>query len=205
VPATGVQVSIDSGPLQPVVYGDVRTDIASLFAGFTNSAAAGGHFTLDTTALANGVHTIVWLITDDCNRADGVGSRFFTVQNSSMVAALAAAVAAPGASRVARVESADPVVVARGFGELGVAVYPDSTGLRVVALKQGERIELRLPSGYDEAWQVVLGERRALPIGTTWDVSSHVFAWQPAPGFLGDYELVFVHGTEAIRIRISVQ
>ena len=175
VPATGVQVSIDSGPLQPVVFGDVRNDIAAMFGGFTNSAAAGGHSTFDTTALANGVHTIGWLITDDCNRAAGVGSRFFTVQNTSVVAASAtvvavpaAAVAAPAASMVARVESADPVVVARGFGELGVTVYPDSTGLRVVSLKQGERIEVRLPSGYDEVWQVVLGERHAVPIGACW-------------------------------------
>ena len=58
VPATGVQVSIDSGPLQPVAFGDARSDIAGMFAGFTNSAAAGGHYTFDTTALANGVHTI---------------------------------------------------------------------------------------------------------------------------------------------------
>jgi hypothetical protein len=78
---SGVQVSIDSGPLQPVVYGDARTDIASAFTGFSNAAAAGGHFVFDASALASGVHTISWLITDDCNRADGVGSRFFTVTN----------------------------------------------------------------------------------------------------------------------------
>src|SRR6185369_8028292 len=97
VPSTGVQVSIDSGPLQPVVFGDVRNDIAGAFAGFTNSAAAGGHFTFDTTTLANGVHTIEWLITDNCNRADGVGSRFFTVQNTGVAALRAAAVAASAA------------------------------------------------------------------------------------------------------------
>ena len=225
VPATGVQVSIDSRPLEPVAFGDVRSDIAGMFAGFTNSAAAGGHYIFDTTALANGVHTISWLITDDCNRADGIGSRFFTVRNSSvagaaaavsavpaapstvaaaMVAVRAGAGAAPAASVVARVDSADPVVVARGFGELGETLYPDSTGLRVVSLKQGERIEVRLPSGYDEAWQVVLGGRRALPIGANWDPASHTFAWQPAPGFLGDFEIVFVRGTETIRVRISV-
>ncbi len=200
-----MQVSIDSGPLQPVVYGDVRSDIAAAFAGFTNSAAAGGHFVFDTTALASGVHTIGWLITDDCNRADGVGSRFFTVHNTSAVAAAAAAaVAAPTASVVARVQSDDRVVVARGFDQLGVTVSPDSTGLRVVSLKQGERIEVRLPNGYNEAWQVVLGEPRALPIGSNWDPVSHTFAWQPAPGFRGDYEIVFLRGNETIRVRISV-
>ena len=64
--------------------------------------------------------------------------------------------------------------------------------------------EARLPSGYDEVWQVVSGERRALPIGANWDPATHTFAWQPAPGFLGDYELVFVRGTRTIRVRISV-
>ena len=78
---TGVQVSIDSGPLQPVVYGDARADIAGAFPGFSNTAAAGGHFIFDWTTLTNGPHTIGWLITDDCNRADGVGSRFFNVTN----------------------------------------------------------------------------------------------------------------------------
>ena len=76
-----MQVSIDSGPLQPVVYGDARTDIAGAFPGFSNSAAAGGHFIFDWSTLTNGAHTIGWLITDDCNRADGVGSRFFNVTN----------------------------------------------------------------------------------------------------------------------------
>ena len=87
---------------------------------------------------------------------------------------------------------------------MGMTVYPDSTGLRVVSLKQGERIEVRLPDGYDEAGQAVLSDRRALPIGAKWDPASHMFAWQPAPGFLGDYDLVFVRGTETIRVRISV-
>ena len=81
IQSNGVQVSIDSGPLQPVVYGDVRTDIAGAFPGFSNTSAAGGHFIFDWSTLTNGPHTIGWLITDDCNRADGVGSRFFNVTN----------------------------------------------------------------------------------------------------------------------------
>jgi len=76
-----VQVSIDGGALQPVVYGDARTDIAAAFPGAANSGGAGGHFLLDTRTLANGVHTIGWYATDSCGRSDGVGSRFFTVAN----------------------------------------------------------------------------------------------------------------------------
>ena len=40
-----------------------------------------GYFLLDTTSLANGIHTIAWSVTDDPDRADGIGSRYFWVQN----------------------------------------------------------------------------------------------------------------------------
>ena len=93
IQSNGVQVSIDSGPLQPVVYGDARPDIAGAFPGFSNSAAGGGHFIFDWSTLTNGLHTIGWLITDDCNRADGVGSRSFNVTNG--VSALTASSDAP--------------------------------------------------------------------------------------------------------------
>src|SRR5205085_2835434 len=74
---------IDSGPLQSAVFGDPRPDVAGGFPGFSNSAGPGGHLSFDTAPLSNGSHTIGWLITDDCGRADGVGSRFFTVQNGT--------------------------------------------------------------------------------------------------------------------------
>ncbi len=184
---TGVQVSIDSGPLQPVNFGANRTDIAAAFPGFSNTDTAGGSFLFDTTALANGVHTISWLITDDCGRADGVGSRFFTVQNGSQVSAAdfrlkaearpdadfrlkaetrpdadfrlkaeatesmenaEASPSNPVASAFRRTSTSDdPVLVARGYGELAVRVGPDAAGERRVRVAPGERIELRLPRG----------------------------------------------------------
>ena len=52
--SNGVQVSIDSGPLQPVDYGDNRTDIAGAFPGFSNSNAAGGHYILNDGAEPTG-------------------------------------------------------------------------------------------------------------------------------------------------------
>src|SRR5213075_207608 len=54
---SGVQVSIDSGPLQPVHYGDLRTDIAGAFPGFSNSIDAGGNYLFDWSTLTSGVHT----------------------------------------------------------------------------------------------------------------------------------------------------
>jgi hypothetical protein len=77
-------VAIDSGPLVAVGCGDSRSDIASSFPGFSNgSSGGGGHYLLDTTALANGSHQIGWYVVGNCGRADGIGSRFFTILNGA--------------------------------------------------------------------------------------------------------------------------
>jgi hypothetical protein len=208
IQSNGVQFSIDSGPLQPVIYGDSRADIATAFTGYSNSAAAGGHNVFDWTTLTNGVHTIGWLVTDDCNRADGIGSRFFNVTNG--VSALTAAPALlldPVVSAFRRNHELDsvPVLVSRGYGELPEILTPDDAGSRTVEIKQGERIEMRLPRGFASAHQLVNdGQPRALPIGSTWDASSGIFSWEPAPGFLGRYRLVFSNGPERISVRVVV-
>jgi hypothetical protein len=197
---SGVQVSIDSGPLQPVFYGDFRADIAAAFPGYSNSAGAGGHYLPDWTQLTNGVHTIGWLVTDDCGRADGIGSRFFNVTTgTALMAGLT-----PGAAMVAQTESQEPITVARGHGELPVIVTGES-GSRTVEIKQGERIEMRLPRGFDSAVQLVTGgQHRDLPVGATWDAASGIFSWEPAAGFLGRYRLVFSNGSERISVRVIV-
>jgi hypothetical protein len=78
---SNVFVAIDSGLLMPVTYGQARSDIAASFPGFSNGANGGGAYSLDTTTLSNGTHQIGWYVVDNCGRADGIGSRFFTVQN----------------------------------------------------------------------------------------------------------------------------
>ena len=212
---SGVQVSIDSGPLQPVVYGaDVRSDIAGAFPGFSNTAAAGGHYLFDWATLKNGAHTIGWLITDDCNRADGVGSRFFNVTTGTNLLAgdTSAAVAAgtsltsgeSSASWAAEPESAEPITVAHGYGELPAIVTSGEAGSRTIAVPQGDRLEVRLPHGYETAYQVVDGQRRPLPTGSTWDAASGTLYWQPAAGFLGRYRIVFSNGRERISVRVVV-
>jgi streptogramin lyase/6-phosphogluconolactonase (cycloisomerase 2 family) len=202
---SGVQVSIDSGPLQPVAYGDARTDIAGAFTGFSNTSTAGGHYVFDSTLLSNGAHTIGWLITDDCNRADGVGSRFFNVQNGSLTAAVAVS---PGLQlRAAEVlgDSDLPVTVAHGFGELPTTVSPDTSGVRIVGLAQGDRVEISVPRGYDEVHQEANGRQRALPAGATWDADGGILYWQPASGFLGSFDLLFANGNNVIRVRVVVE
>jgi YVTN family beta-propeller protein len=204
IPANGVQVSIDSGPLQHVDYGDARSDVAAAFPGFSNSAAAGGHFLFDWSTLTNGPHTIGWLITDDCNRADGVGSRFFNVTGGKSLSRASPEMAA-AVLRVGQIESDAAITVAHGYGELPEIVAPGEAGSRTVEVRQGDRIEIRLPRGFDSAYQLGAGGRqRPLPAGATWDTASAIFYWQPAPAFLGRYRLVFSNGSERISIRVIV-
>jgi hypothetical protein len=62
-------------------YNHFRPDIAALFPGYANSGGAVGLFQFDSTLLANGLHTIAWVVRDDGGAVQGVGSRFFTVLN----------------------------------------------------------------------------------------------------------------------------
>jgi hypothetical protein len=208
---SGVQVSIDSGPLQPVVYGSARPDIAGAFPGFSNTSGAGGHYIFDWSTLSAGSHTIGWLITDDCNRADGVGSRFFTVTGGTNVTAEATAETTAGTTAAMTVaaeltESAEAITVAHGYGELPQIVAPGAAGSRVVEITQGGRVEIRLPRGYETAHQIAAGgQPRALPAGSTWDAASGIFYWQPAAPFLGRYRIVFSNGSERISVRVVVK
>lgn len=225
IPANGVHVSIDSGPLQPVVYGDVRDDIAAGFPGFTNSPAAGGHYVLDTTQLADGVHTIGWLLIDDCNQADGVGSRFFKIANNALVATTtASAKPALAGSTTAFARLGDDVVklptarantpVTFSLGMTETPVFqraPASPGRSDVRLREMERVVLNVGSpergASYAAYRVVDGQLRLLPIGSSFDVQRGAFYWQPAPGFLGDYDFMFVknvNGIDASSVSVRV-
>ncbi len=62
------------------------------------------------------------------------------------------------------------------------------------------RIPRRWATG---GYQLIEGKRVPLPIGSS--LKRGVFYWQPGPGFLGDYTLVFERpdGTEAqVRVKI---
>jgi hypothetical protein len=45
----------------------------------------------------------------------------------------------------------------------------------------------------------VNGELRPLPIASTLDAQHAVFTWQPGPGFLGLYDLLFVRRSDSDR------
>jgi hypothetical protein len=59
------------------------------------------------------------------------------------------------------------------------------------------------------AFLLVGSEFRPLPIGATFDAERGVLYWQPGPGFLGDYDFIFVDGgrnmRKALKIRIGTR
>ena len=51
-------------------------------------------------------------------------------------------------------ESDAAITVAKGYGELPLVVDPGLAGSRTIEVKQGERVEVRLPHGFDTAYQL---------------------------------------------------
>ena len=76
-----LDVVVDGVVVGHPVYNHFRSDIAALFPAYANTNGAVGYFMLDTRTLANGLHTIAWVVRDSLGRATGIGSRFFTVSN----------------------------------------------------------------------------------------------------------------------------
>jgi len=76
-----IDVLVDGVVVGHPTYGFARSDIDTFFPGFMNSGAAVGFFMLDTTTLANGLHTIAWVVHDNLGGTQGIGSRVFFVDN----------------------------------------------------------------------------------------------------------------------------
>jgi len=191
-------VSIDSGPLQPVSYGDARADIAAAFPGFSNGGGAGGAYYINIATLSNGSHQIGWYVVDSCGRAEGIGSRFFSVLVGSSTVPLSARPTTMAADAVRQVIDA-PVIVRRDLESVPVEATAD--GDHLVTIRQDERIEVELPATGGApyvGYQIANGTRRALPEGASLDGAAGVFYWQPAAGFLGAFELEFVAATGGV-------
>jgi hypothetical protein len=82
-----ITVFVDGIAVGHPTYNHFRADIAAIFPGLANSNGAVGVFHLDTTTLANGLHTIAWVVTDTAGVSEGIGSRYFVVQNGGAAAA----------------------------------------------------------------------------------------------------------------------
>ena len=129
------------GPLSP------RSDIQAQFPGYANTDNAVGAYFVDTTAYSNGIHTIVWVVTDSAGSTEGIGSRYFTVENQTTAPA---SQAVAGTLVTAQAEShtvagARAVFARTGYDEAAAFErVPLRGGKRQVVAREVDRIEVQL-------------------------------------------------------------
>jgi hypothetical protein len=204
-----IDVVVDGVKIGHPAYNLYRSDIATLLPGYANSDNAVGYFYLDTTGYENGVHTIQWTAKDNQGAGDGIGSRYFTIQNTGGASAASSTSAASSIRKktIIRgdtlkylpVDHNTPLRVAKGLaGETGAErIYPGENGMVTVRIEELERIQVHLSGqpldNHSYSGYMMVGDSvRALPVGSTLDMGKGIFYWQPGPGFLGRYRLVFV-------------
>ncbi len=237
IPTDGstLTVWVDGVPLGHPTYNYYRADIATLFPAYVNSNGAIGLYSLNTTTYTNAVHTIVWSVVDSGGNADGIGSRYFSVQNIPGGPSSGSSPAAgedPWNAIVRMPEDARmPVFVRRGMSNTAQTerVVPEADGALRIAIPEvtriavylneedaGETEETSISRGVRilsqasasenryEAFQVFLGQIRPLPTGASFDSRDGVLYWQPGPGFLGEYELIFVDKRTNVRRTVQI-
>lgn len=210
IQSPGVVVFIDGvEPEQGIelYYGDPRPDVCGIFPGYTCNAAF--HFDLDTTNYSNGTHTILCNVTDTGSDANGIGIRYFNTRN---IDTPTDASQVPGQALYSMPEMteipvyySEPVTVKKGYRTpiTTETIYPGNNGIINIRLRELERVKIRLFPGGRGKWRLAslsgytgymkVGEQLCpLPIGSTLDTGKGIFYWQPGPGFIGEYPLVFI-------------
>ena len=219
IPTDGstINVYVDGVNLGHPTYNIYRSDIASLFPGCVNSIGAAGYFHLDTTAYDNGVHTIQWTARDSGGDTDGIGSRYFSISNTATSTSSEQSYQANARpqtpilniSKLAHipVDYSVPVRVKRGFKEdiEPQVVLADETGMNSIDISEVERVQIYLTDCCDDnstaesistnsftGYLEVNNRLEPLPVGSTLDTKRGIYYWQPGPGFLGEYQFVFI-------------
>jgi hypothetical protein len=174
-----INVYIDGVAKGHVVYNLNRADIAGLFPGYANSSGAGGYFDFDTTRYPDGIHTIAWVATDSAGNGDGIGSRYFAVQNSG------------GSSDISSLsqEMTENDTINIPLAKSTPGVFQEDP--MFLETRELERVEINL--GFKCRGYLEVGDQlKSLPVGSTLDSETGIFYWQPGPGFVGEYQLQFV-------------
>lgn len=204
IPTDGstIKVWVDGVSPGHPVYNKYREDIALLFPDYNNSNGAAGYFYLDTTQYTNGVHTIQWTAADDAGNTDGIGSRYFNIQNSGFRQQATNQEVKPPLrnppDRLNWKKDFTPVTCRKGCNEntQPQVISPGNDGVITVEIKELERVKLRLYMNITAAYQVVGQQYRKLPWGSFLDKEKGIFYWQPGHGYVGRYRLVFAETDE---------
>ncbi len=202
-----ITVWVDGVILGHPVYNQPREDIIALFPGYNNTQGAVGYYYLDTRSYVNGVHTIAWSVMDDAGNTEGIGSRYFTIQNTETrkePANEGISGATSGKPEFFKEENTKndeyengAVRVRTGYNLKSPArtIYPDHTGQINIDIQALERLEINLGVGLDSVPGTI--SIAAPPIGSYLDAKKGIFYWQPGVGFLGEYPLNFQIKTSA--------
>jgi hypothetical protein len=207
------------GNVVPQPPGTPRVANPTIFRNLDAARGAIGSYVIDTTILADGLHSIAWSVTDSHGRVEGIGSRFLTVVNGGTVPApeaaaptLATALARPSqsmgrASRQPTRVSRSAVRARVGFDlarpwDLLARDAATSTARLVVAA--GSRVELAFGREVAEAFLVSGLDLLALPVGSRLDSAAGVFTWQLPAAFHGTYELSFDTASGRVPVRLTV-
>lgn len=201
-------ISVDSVFLGNIDYDLYRADIADSFPEYLNKDGAIGHFLLDTTQFTNGVHNIGWLVQDNAGNMDGIGSRFFEIQNlgGASAADISTSVTNLGHDSSGRLdiqavldeEKSQGRVISSAQGHfrphfpLDTRPSPKNPNLIEIEVQEMDRMVVNLQSSANKGivgWGSDVS--KALPIGSTLDQEKGIFYWMPGPGFLGKHVLHF--------------
>ncbi|MGD2093305.1 MAG: BACON domain-containing protein [Candidatus Aminicenantes bacterium] len=209
IPTDGstIKVYVDGVNLGHPTYNIYRSDIAALFPGYANSNGAAGYFHLDTKAYENGVHTIQWTATDNQGNTDGIGSRYFTIQNSgsSVFAQSLGNNELTGIPVDYSYNKSIRIKYGCDENKAPENILPDDKGVVSIKIKELERVEIHLEGTSDYTGHQVVGNQlKRLPIGSFLDAKQGIFCWTPGPGFVGVYELVFINRSKKRLQRVNI-
>lgn len=212
IPTDGstINVYVDGVNIGNPTYNINRSDIASLFPGYTNSNGAAGNFYIDTTAYENELHTIAWIAQDDAGNIDGIGSRYFKVENwesassANFYRSTERKFKPPNKINTEINTSCMDHCYSIKFLEgheqnlTSRKIYADNEGIIHIKTRELSRIVIHLDStpksdlsnyyvGYLDAGNQLM----PLPIGSTFDHHKGILYWHLGPGFIGNYRLIF--------------
>jgi len=213
-------------------YGNYSASVAALFTGYANTDNSYGHYFIDLESYENGVHTIQWTAYDSDGVGEGIGSRYFSIQNSgAALSDLGLSIEDDNSFSSLSDLSLVPVYrsgfvgVKRGYvGAVLEKFFPDEKGVVNIEIEEVSRVEIQLAgttgktgktvttgkAGYGsyEGYLVVGKELRPLPVGSSFDEKKGIFCWMPGAGFIGEYDLVFVKKsngfTDKFKIKIKI-
>lgn len=206
-----INVYVDGVKLGHPTYNIYRSDVANLFPDYANSNGAIGYFYLDTTTYENGVHTMQWTATDDAGNTDGIGSRYFTIENSdtSSQQSLVDGKRSLGNKRLSAIpiNYHEPIRINKGYDEdiEHQEIYPDNSGVLNIEINELGRVEIDLGCPDLMGFQVIGDQLKPLPIGSFIDREIGIFYWHPGVGFYGIYELVFIKKDGIDRKKVSLR